>query len=97
MSDGSWQIVCYDVRNPKRLRRCARLMEGHGERIQKSVFRCWLTKSDARRLRHELTQVLEREDDVLFIPVCARCAARVAKAYSQEEPWKAEPDSHTIL
>ncbi|MDR0535374.1 MAG: CRISPR-associated endonuclease Cas2, partial [Puniceicoccales bacterium] len=30
-------LVCYDIANPKRLRRVARLLEGFGTRLQYSV------------------------------------------------------------
>jgi CRISPR-associated endonuclease Cas2 len=33
-----WWLVCYDVRDPERLRRAAKHMEGYGERMQYSVF-----------------------------------------------------------
>jgi len=31
-------LILYDIRNEKRLRRIAKLMERYGERVQKSVF-----------------------------------------------------------
>ena len=71
---GRWYLVCYDIRDPKRLRRVANILEGHGERIQYSVFRCWLSPSALERLRWELTDgCVTEEDDVLFIPLCSRC------------------------
>ena len=42
MQGTHWWLVCYDVRDPKRLRKAAKHMEGYGERMQYSVFRCWL-------------------------------------------------------
>ncbi|EMN95623.1 CRISPR-associated endoribonuclease Cas2-like protein, partial [Leptospira interrogans serovar Medanensis str. UT053] len=36
-----WRLVSYDIREPKRLRRVAKIMEGFGERIQYSVFRIY--------------------------------------------------------
>ena len=43
MQGTHWWLICYDVRDPKRLRKTAKHMEGYGERMQYSVFRCWLT------------------------------------------------------
>ena len=73
MSDSKWWLVCYDVRDPARLRRAAKILEGTGQRMQYSVFRCWMNPTEMQRLRWELTKVLEAEDDVLIIPLCSRC------------------------
>jgi len=76
MNDAKWWLVCYDVHDPSRLRRCASVMEGSGQRMQHSVFRCWMTPAQMHRLRWELTQVLEPDDEVLLIPLCPRWRLR---------------------
>jgi CRISPR-associated protein Cas2 len=93
-----WWLVCYDVRDEKRLRRTAKHMEGYGERVQYSVFRCWLTVREAERLRWELTQLLEAEDDVLLIPLCARCQGgmRVTHAATKRPDWPEAPERFEI-
>ena len=73
MQGTHWWLVCYDVRDPKRLRKAAKHMEGYGERMQYSVFRCWLNPRSMEQLRWELTEILMPEDDVLFIPLCSSC------------------------
>ncbi len=73
----TWNLVAYDVRDERRLRRTARLLEGHGDRIQFSVFRCRLTKTEVERLRWELGQILDPEDGLLMIALCERCAMGV--------------------
>lgn len=97
--DDRWYLVCYDVRDAKRLRRCAKFMEGHGSRIQYSVFRCRLTKTQAHRLQWELTQMLKPEDEVQLIPICDRCASGTMKTHSttRETEWNEEPPTHTIV
>jgi CRISPR-associated protein Cas2 len=99
MQGGKWWLVCYDVRDDKRLRRTAKHMEGYGERIQYSVFRCWLTPREMERLRWELTQLLETEDDVLLIPLCSRCqdGIRVTHAASKRPNWPEEPERFKIV
>ena len=62
--DKNWRLVMYDVRDPKRLRKVAKHLEGYGSRIQYSVFRCRLSERQAERLRWELTTILEEEDDL---------------------------------
>ncbi len=101
MPDGNakWHLVCYDVRDPKRLRKCAKHMEGHGSRVQYSVFRCRLTQAQARRLQWELTEMLKPEDEVLLIPICDRCAAGVKATHSTKHQveWTSDPPTHTIV
>ncbi len=89
-----WYLVTYDVRDDGRLRRTARLLEGYGDRIQYSVFRCRLTSREVERLRWQLAVILEREDDVIIIPLCDRCSSAVV----QRGPKAAPPERlHRIV
>ncbi len=99
MNDARWWLVCYDVRDPVRLRRTARILEGAGERIQYSVFRCWLSPTQMNELRWNLTEVLEPEDDVLLIPLCPRCVRGMATTHTATKvpDWPAGPESHSIV
>ena len=94
-----WWLVCYDVRDPDRLRKCAKHLEGYGERMQYSVFRCWLTRREMERLRWELTELLTPEDDVLLIPLCGECVAGICATHQADEPpdWPEEPKRHLIV
>ena len=68
-------IVAYDISDPKRLRRVARTCEDFGYRKQYSVFLCRLSATDFVRLRTRLYDIIDLEaDQVLFIPLCPRCA-----------------------
>jgi len=99
MSDAKWWLVCYDVHDPDRLRKCAKHMEGYGHRVQYSVFRCWMTKRDAERLRWELTQKLKKEDEVMLIPLCGSCVDGIVGIYGMDRPpdWTAQPPRHKIV
>lgn len=68
MRDDRLYIVTYDIADPKRWRRVFRLMEGHGEWLQLSVFQCRLSP----RRHAELVALLDgiihhRDDHVLFL------------------------------
>ena len=98
--DSKWYLVCYDVRDTKRLRKVARHLEGYGTRLQYSIFRCWLSPQQVQRLRWELTErLVTPEDDVMFIPLCARCLEGLAVAHSASKrpDWPDAPESHTIV
>lgn len=68
-----WYLLCYDIRDPKRLQKVAKLIEGYGHRLQYSIFRCHLTKRELERLHWELTRIIEKEDDVLTVGLCEQC------------------------
>ncbi len=67
-------LVCYDISDPKRLRKVARACEDFGYRKQFSVFLCRLSTTDMVRLRNRLYDLIDLEQDqVLLIPACGRC------------------------
>jgi CRISPR-associated protein Cas2 len=71
-------IVAYDICDPKRLRKVAQTCEDFGFRKQYSVFLCRLTTLDLVRLKSRLYDIIHlQEDQVLFIPLCGRCAAGI--------------------
>jgi CRISPR-associated protein Cas2 len=97
--DSQWWLVCYDVRDPKRLYRAAKHLEGYGHRMQYSVFRCWLSQRQMECLRWELTEILDSEDDLLMIPLCARCVEGLTTTHStkKEPAWPEKPASHRVV
>jgi len=92
----NWYLVCYDVRDPKRLNRTAHHLEGYGARIQYSLFRCRLTVRQLEQLQWELTSLLAPEDDLLIIGLCSGCAGRVRKKGSAEG-WKMETVTFEVV
>jgi CRISPR-associated protein Cas2 len=63
-------LVCYDISNPKRLRKVAKTCEDFGYRKQYSVFLVRVSATDFVRLRSRLYDIIDlNEDQVLFIPL----------------------------
>lgn len=61
-------LVCYDIKNAKRLNRIFKVMKGYGERWQYSIFFCPLKSIDRVRLQADLEQEMNlKEDQVLII------------------------------
>jgi CRISPR-associated protein Cas2 len=63
-------IVCYDVNTEsregrRRLRRVARLCEGIGQRVQKSVFECRVDMAQMEDLERRLLSVMDMQADCL--------------------------------
>lgn len=80
-------LVAYDIADPKRLRKVARVCEDFGMRRQYSVFMCRLTATDLVRLRGRLYEVLNlQEDQVLILPVCGKCVGQLDALGRPTEP-----------
>lgn len=63
-------LVCYDICEPKRLRRVYITMRAYGEHWQYSVFLCRLSGSRKVQLMSELEDIIEPSvDQVLFAPL----------------------------
>jgi CRISPR-associated protein Cas2 len=83
-------IVAYDISSPKRLRKVARACEDFGLRRQFSVFFCRLAAADLIRLKSRLYDIIDLDQDqVLFDPLCARCASSVEALGRPIEPHDA--------
>jgi len=93
--DNHWYLISYDVRDPRRLRRTAKHLEGYGVRLQYSLFRCRLGKRDLERLRWELTQILSPEDSILIICLCPNCSERVRRG--NEGVWPEGDNTFEIV
>ncbi|HJL43425.1 MAG TPA: CRISPR-associated endonuclease Cas2 [Myxococcales bacterium LLY-WYZ-16_1] len=68
---GRWTyLVCYDICDPKRLRRVYKILRGFGDHWQYSVFRCVLSDARKVRLMTRLDQIIHHgEDQVLIAPL----------------------------
>jgi CRISPR-associated protein Cas2 len=63
-------IVCYDIRDPKRWRKVYKVMCGHGEHWQYSVFFCVLREIDRVRMQTQLEEHMNlREDQAVILDV----------------------------
>ena len=74
-------------------------MEGYGVRVQYSVFRCWMSRTEKERLRWELTELLTVDDDVILMPLCSHCVAGIVGIHGEDRPpdWTDRPQRHTIV
>lgn len=64
---GKRYLVTYDVACPKRWRRVYRVLQGYGDWVQLSVFRCRLDPRRRRRMEQELRELMEMDEDRLLI------------------------------
>ncbi len=66
-------LVIYDIRDPKRLRRVAKVMEDYGFRVQKSVFELEATTVIVARLRRRIAKIIQEDDFVVYFDLCESC------------------------
>lgn len=61
-------LVCYDIRDDKRLRQVFRTMRDFGDHLQYSIFECQMNAIDLARCRAKLGDIIKHnEDQVLFV------------------------------
>ncbi len=60
-------LVCYDISDPKRLRRVHKVMKGYGEPWQFSIFFCVLKDIDRVRLQSDLEEQMDLKKDQAMI------------------------------
>jgi len=68
-------VVAYDIANPRRLNRVAKVVKDYGIRVQKSIFEV----NSENRLFAEMKFRIENEmelskDGVKYFPLCEKCA-----------------------
>jgi CRISPR-associated protein Cas2 len=56
-------LVVYDVPDDRRRTKLASFLEGHGRRVQYSVFECFLTLEQMRKLCEQVERKIKVEED----------------------------------
>ena len=71
-------IVAYDISDPKRLRKVAKIMQDYGERVQKSIFEVSFIPSVFKRMKFQIDSVInDVEDGVKYFPLCGKCSDKI--------------------
>jgi CRISPR-associated protein Cas2 len=74
-------IVAYDISEPKRLTRIARICEDYGVRVQYSIFECRLEEREFEEFWLKLLcEIEEDEDRLVAYKIDARCAKETQTA-----------------
>lgn len=56
-------LVCYDVADPKKLRRIRKMTAAYAVGGQKSFYECWMTESELRQLIRQIENEIDLETD----------------------------------
>ncbi len=71
-------VVTYDIPNDRRRKKVSDLLEGYGQRVQYSVFECWLQQHQYQDLKRRLqSRLCLQEDHIRFYPLTAHTLPRV--------------------
>jgi len=66
-------VICFDVCDPRRLRRVSNELENFGTRVQKSIFECHLDERGFIELKNRLSDHIdEQEDHVRYYRLCPK-------------------------
>ena len=84
-----WHLICYDIRDPKRWRRCFKLLKAYGVSLQYSIFRCYLSHRQLEQMRWELEKELGPEDSLMIAGLCSGCVSRMVARNTHVE-WVEE-------
>jgi len=70
-------MICYDIADPKRLRKTAKALENFGLRVQKSFFQCEISAKGMEELRNQILNEVDLKKDYFYIyPLCQACTEK---------------------
>ena len=85
MSDKRFVVVVYDISNDKRRTRLHNALLDFGTPVQFSVFECWLTKEEIKKMHARIKKIIRpRKDHLRYYFLCATCAGRVQTTQAGE-------------
>ena len=71
-------LVVYDIPDDKRRTKLAKFLEGYGERVQWSVFECFLSLEEMGRLYQQVKKRVKlEEDNVRFYWISRETVSRI--------------------
>lgn len=79
-------VIAYDVEDDRKRRQVAKLLEESGQRVNKSVFECFLTEHQLERLSEKISRQISRYDSVLYYRLCRSCIERVERQGTKALP-----------
>ncbi len=67
MSQRTLFIAAYDIRHPRRLRLALKVVRAYASGGQKSVFECFLSKTEHQALLEDVRAVIDESEDSFFL------------------------------
>jgi len=83
-------VVAYDVGEDKRRSEVCDLLCLYGQRVNYSVFECFLTESKFEVLYAKLIKIIDLKcDRVIFYTICRDCQSKILRVGIAPTPGKA--------
>ncbi len=74
-------LVAYDIRNPSRLQKIAKIAEDYGLRMQRSVFEARMSPQGLKEMKRRMEKVIDpAEDGVKIFLLCGACEKKRVSA-----------------
>jgi CRISPR-associated protein Cas2 len=88
-------LIVYDIPDDKRRQKLATFLEGHGRRVQLSVFECFISLPEMKKLHDKVKRrVKPAEDNVRFYWIAADCVVKTLTIGS--DPPQPPPQAYII-
>lgn len=83
-------LVVYDIADDKRRLKLSNFLEGYGRRVQESVFECFISLDEMKKLHGQVLKRVKGDDNVRFywVPVDAVGRTLTIGSLPPEEPPK---------
>ncbi len=70
-------LIAYDIKDTRIRTAVADILANYGERVQYSVFECYLSLGEFSRLRQDITSIIDKQDALRFYPLCQWCRQNI--------------------
>jgi CRISPR-associated protein Cas2 len=81
-------VVAYDIADDKRRNKICDILSGYGQRVNYSVFECFLRERDILKLKSRIERYMKKgEDIVLYYYLCKDCLDKIERIgnFSEEK------------
>lgn len=86
-------VATYDIHDPERLIKVAKVMKNYGERVLKSVFECNISPQAFESLKARVEKTIDHmEDSVRYYDLCETCLksleiSGLGQTFIKDEPF----------
>jgi len=90
-------LVTYDICDDRRLRAVFKTMQGYGDHVQYSVFRCALTKTEMTEMMSKLSHLIHHSVDQVLIIALGPLPERKPRIRPLGRPYRPTPAGARVL
>ena len=80
MVSKNFLVVSYDISNNNRRNKICKILSGCGQRVNFSVFECFLSEKDIEKMKKSIEQNIKKgKDIILYYNLCGNCIEKVER------------------